>query len=226
VRKDIDAAEMERLELLSAFERKGYSEGYHYIAGVDEAGRGPIAGPVAAAAVILPENYLLPGVDDSKKLTPKIRSQLVREIKRGALSWAVTFVFPPYLDRINILNATIKAMELAVRQLTPFPDLLLIDALKLPNLDVAQIPLIKGDARSMAIACASILAKEERDAAMGGFEQLYPGYGFADHKGYATRMHIQAIYTQGVCGIHRESFEPVKTIITNRRVQPGLFQDG
>jgi len=210
---------------LKQYEYEAYREGFEYIAGVDEAGRGPIAGPVAAAAVILPQDFFIPGVDDSKKLGPTKRLKLVDEIKKEAVSWAVAFVFPPYLDSINILNATKEAMKLAITGLSPVPLFLLIDALKLPDLKIKQRSIIKGDSLSVSIACASILAKVERDMAMESFDFLYPGYGFAKHKGYATREHIQALMKKGASTIHRVSFEPVKSIVSGGQYarQPGSF---
>lgn len=217
--------EKERIEKLKQYEYQAYSEGYQYIAGLDEAGRGPLAGPVTAGAVILPRDYFLAGVDDSKKLTAKKRMQLAADIKKGAVSWAVGFIFPPYLDRINILNATKAAMKIAVRGLNVKPDFLLIDAVRIPDININQYPIIKGDSLSISIACASILAKVERDMAMENFDRLYPGYGFARHKGYATKDHIQAIMKLGITCIHRESFEPVKSIVSGGEygAQPGPF---
>ncbi|MGI5921667.1 MAG: ribonuclease HII [Syntrophomonadaceae bacterium] len=218
--------EKKRIEKLQQYEHKAYKEGFQYIAGLDEAGRGPLAGPVAAGAVILPPDFFLAGVDDSKKLNPQTRSRLAAEIKKMALSWAVGFVFTPYLDQINILNATRVAMKIAVQELTPRPDLLLIDALRIPDLNIAQYPIIKGDTLSVSIACASILAKVERDLAMEAFDSLYPGYGFARHKGYATREHIAALLKLGPSPIHRQSFEPVKSLVIGGKygLQPGLFK--
>jgi ribonuclease HII len=224
-RKKSDDQEKERIEQLKQYEYKAYKEGFQYIAGIDEVGRGPLAGPVVAGAVILPPDFFLPGVDDSKKLTPSKRMKLGRDIKKMALSWAVGFVFPPYLDQINILNATREAMKMAVQELAIQPDLLLIDALRIPGLNIEQYPIVKGDSLSISIACASILAKVERDMAMEEFGKLYPDYGFAKHKGYATREHIAALMKFGTSPIHRESFEPVKSMVAGGKygVQPGLF---
>jgi ribonuclease HII len=218
-------SEKERIEQLKQYEYQAYKDGFQYIAGIDEAGRGPLAGPVAAGAVILPPNFYLPGVDDSKKLSPQKRRSLAGDIKRMALSWAVGFVFPPYLDKVNILNATREAMKMAVQELAFKPDLLLIDALRIPGLSMEQYPIIKGDALSISIACASILAKVERDLAMEAFDKLYPGYGFAKHKGYATKEHFTSLLKLGPCPIHRESFEPVKSMVAGGKyeVQPELF---
>ncbi|MDD2511502.1 MAG: ribonuclease HII, partial [Syntrophomonas sp.] len=171
--------EIKRIEDLKRYEYEAYNKGFRYIAGIDEAGRGPIAGPVMAAAVILSRDFFCPGVDDSKKLTPLKRSKLAAKIKEQAVSWSVAAVFPSYLDKVNILNATRAAMLLAVQNLSPRPDFLLIDALQLSDIDIKQFPLIKGDSLSVSIASASILAKVERDRAMEAFDSLYPGYGFS-----------------------------------------------
>ncbi|MGE5403788.1 MAG: ribonuclease HII [Candidatus Saccharibacteria bacterium] len=208
-----DAAELERLRLLTQYEVALYREGVRCIAGIDEAGRGPLAGPVVAAAVILPETFALPGVNDSKKLSAAVREELAHEIKRQAVCWAVGMVFPPHLDEINIYQATKLAMRRAVNALSTRPDHLIIDAVKLPELGIAQTPLIKGDAKSISVASASIIAKVERDFIMNGLEELYPGYGLARHKGYATKDHIQALTNLGPSPIHRRSFEPVKSML-------------
>lgn len=224
-KNDDPESEKERIEHLKQYEYRAYNQGFQYIAGIDEAGRGPLAGPVAAGAVILPSDFFLPGVDDSKKLNPQKRISLAADIKKMALSWAVSFVFPPYLDQINILNATKEAMQIAVQELAFKPDLLLIDALRIPGVNMEQYPIIKGDTLSISIACASILAKVERDMAMEAFEKLYPGYGFAKHKGYATREHFAALQELGASPIHRVSFEPVKSMVAGGKYeeQPGLF---
>jgi len=217
--------EKKRIEALKHFEREAYQGGFEYIAGIDEVGRGSIAGPVVAAAVILPPDFFLPEVDDSKRLAPSKRRKLAAQIKNKAVSWAAAFVFPPYLDKINILNATKEAMRLAVEQLSPVPSFLLIDALQLPDINIRQKSIVKGDSLSVSIACASILAKVERDKAMEAFDLLYPGYGFAKHKGYATREHLTALMREGACSIHRESFEPIKTMLAGGKHvgQPSLF---
>lgn len=217
--------ERERIEGLKTYECAAYEEGCRYIAGIDEVGRGPLAGPVVAAAVILPPDFFLPGVNDSKKLKANQRDELAAAIKQAATSWSIAAIFPPYLDRINILNATREAMRTAVLHLTPLPDFLLIDAVKLNDIHIKQRSIIKGDSLSVSIACASILAKVERDRSMEAFDMLYPGYGFAKHKGYGTREHLEALMQQGACPIHRESFAPVRAICEggNYGRQPGLF---
>ncbi|QGT99953.1 Ribonuclease HII [Candidatus Syntrophocurvum alkaliphilum] len=217
--------ELNRLEEMKMYESELHKQGYELIAGVDEVGRGCIAGPVAASAVILPPDFILEEVDDSKKLTEKKRLYLSQEIKKQALAWAVAFINPPYLDEINILNATIEAMKLAINGLTLQPDFLLIDALKINDINIKQQSIIRGDSKSMSIACASILAKVERDNLLNSYDSLYPYYGFGKHKGYATKKHIQALFKNGVTPIHRVSFQPVKTLIVggNYSEQPGLF---
>lgn len=216
--------ETQRIEKLKYYEYGAYREGYQLVAGIDEVGRGPIAGPVVAAAVILPRNFFLPGVNDSKLLSEKRRLQMVSEIKRGALAWSIVMISPRRIDQKNILQATKEAMCAAVIELTLRPDFLLIDAVNIPNLDIKQYPIIKGDTLSISIACASIIAKVERDCIMQTYDSIYPGYGFARHKGYATREHIIALDNLGLTPIHRGSFEPVKTMLGNQNgVQPSLF---
>jgi ribonuclease HII len=217
--------ERQRIRSLHKYEEEACQQGFKYIAGIDEVGRGPLAGPVVVAAVIFPRQTFIAGVDDSKKLSPGKRSKLAAQIKEAALSWALAAINPPYLDEINILNATREAMYTAVAELYPRPDFLLIDALKLPDINIKQQSLIKGDSLSFSIACASILAKVERDASMEALDLIYPGYGFSQHKGYATRQHVQALMTKGPCNIHRRSFEPVKSLLAGGVYgrQPGLF---
>ncbi len=217
--------EIERIEKLKSYENGAYQEGYQRVAGIDEVGRGCIAGPVAAAAVILPRDFFLAGVNDSKLLSEKKRLQLVVEIKREALAWSVVMISPQRIDQTNILQATKEAMRIAVNELLPVPDFLLIDAVKIPDINIRQYPIIKGDSLSISIACASILAKVERDESMQAYDGMYPGYGFARHKGYATRDHIIALDNFGPTPIHRESFEPVKSIFGGAYgAQPNLFK--
>lgn len=209
----IEETELQRLEKIKKFEDMAYREGFQLIAGTDEVGRGPLAGPVAAAAVILPRDFYLPGVNDSKVLSEKKRRALVEQIKKGAISWAVALLSPQYIDRENILNASRAAMHMAVNALRPAPDFLLVDAIKIPNLGIRQLPIIKGDSLSVSIACASIIAKVERDDAMLAYDQIYPQYGLGKHKGYATREHLRALQEHGPSPIHRRSFEPVKSML-------------
>jgi ribonuclease HII len=217
--------ERERIKKLKYYENGAYEEGYSRIAGIDEVGRGCIAGPVAAAAVILPRDFFLAGVNDSKLLSEKKRLQMAAEIKQEALMWAVVMISPQSIDRQNILSATKEAMSTAVNELFPLPDFLLIDAVKIPDLNIRQYPIIKGDSLSISIACASIIAKVERDQVMQTYDTIYPGYGFARHKGYATREHIIALENKGPLPIHRSSFEPVKSILGGSYgSQPVLFE--
>ena len=222
---NLDEKERQRIDELKKYEYLAYQEGYEYIAGIDEAGRGPIAGPVTAAAVILPADFCIAEVDDSKKISEKKRTKLAQEIKKGAISWAVAYVLPGYIEKMNILNATRKAMVLAVKSLAKSPDLLFIDALKLPELNIEQRPMIKGDQLSISIACASIIAKVERDKMMASFDLLYPGYSLAKNKGYATREHLAALTKKGPSAIHRANFEPIKSILamSAKIKQPSLF---
>lgn len=197
-------AEKERIELMREFEEK--YDNYSYICGIDEAGRGPLAGPVVAGAVILPKGKRILYVNDSKKLSEKKRNELFDVIKEEALSYGIGIVSPEKIDEINILQATYEAMRQAVSQLNVPPDILLNDAVTIPGIDVRQIPIIKGDAKSLTIASASILAKVTRDRMMIEYDSLYPEYGFAKHKGYGTKAHIEAIKEYGACPIHRKTF--------------------
>ncbi len=197
-------AEKERIELMREFEEK--YDNYSYICGIDEAGRGPLAGPVVAGAVILPKGKRILYVNDSKKLSEKKRNELFDVIKEEALSYGIGIVSPEKIDEINILQATYEAMRQAVSQLSVQPDILLNDAVTIPGIDVRQIPIIKGDAKSLTIASASILAKVTRDRMMIEYDSLYPEYGFAKHKGYGTKAHIEAIKEYGACPIHRKTF--------------------
>ena len=193
---------------MSAHENELHGQGFLYIAGIDEAGRGPLAGPVVAGAVILPpeEDLVLPGVNDSKKLTHLQRARLLEEIKEKALAWAVGIADVETIDRMNILEATKLAMQQAVEKLDPAPQILLIDALRLPRLKQPQRAIIKGDALSVSIAAASIVAKETRDAMMIALDTVYPEYGFASNKGYGSAKHIEAIRQYGPSPVHRRTF--------------------
>ncbi len=205
-RKQLDMlqAERERVENMLAFEKE-YSM-YSNICGIDEAGRGPLAGPVVAAAVILPKDARLLYVNDSKKLSEKKREELYDVIMREAVSVGVGIASPERIDEINILQADYEAMRDAVSQLTPQPDLLLNDAVIIPQLTMKQISIIKGDAKSLSIASASIIAKVTRDRLMYEYDKMYPEYGFASNKGYGSKTHIAAIKEHGACPIHRKTF--------------------
>ena len=187
-------------------ERELWASGLVRVAGVDEAGVGPLAGPVVAAAVVFPHGVGVRGVDDSKKLAPERREELAREIREKALAWAVAAVEADEIDRVNIYQASLAAMSRAVRALSVIPEHLLVDARRIPDCDLPQEAIVRGDARCHAIAAASILAKTDRDARMIDHEASYPGYGFASHKGYPTEAHRDAIRRLGPCPIHRRSF--------------------
>ncbi len=196
--------EVQRIFDMKEFERK-YSD-YQYICGIDEVGRGPLAGPVCAGAVILPKDAEILYVNDSKKLSGKKREELYKEITDQAIAYKTVFMNHEVIDEINILQATYKAMRQAVNELNPQPDLLLIDAVHIPELEVKQVSIIKGDAKSFSIAAASIVAKVERDHLMEKYDELYPEYGFAGNKGYGSKEHIEAIKKYGPCPIHRRTF--------------------
>jgi ribonuclease HII len=193
-----------RTEEMKAYEYE-YGE-YEYICGIDEAGRGPLAGPVVAGAVILPKSCDILYINDSKKLSEKKREELYEIIIEKAVSVGVGIVGPEKIDEINILQATYEAMRKAVKNLAVKPDLLLIDAVRIPELDIRQIPIIKGDAKSISIAAGSIIAKVTRDRMMREYDLLYPEYGFAGHKGYGCASHIEKIKKIGPSPIHRKTF--------------------
>ena len=195
-----------KLQEMLSFEKELWAAGKEYIAGVDEVGRGPLAGPVVTAAVILPKDFSLLGVDDSKKLSPKKREELFEQIKAAAVCWAIGRREPDRIDEINILEATKEAMLDAIRALPVKPDHVLIDAVRLPGLDLPQTSIIKGDARSVSIAAASILAKVTRDREMVEMSTVYPGYAFESNKGYGTAAHYEGLRALGPCPIHRKTF--------------------
>jgi ribonuclease HII len=192
------------------FERIGFEQGFQRIAGLDEAGRGPLAGPVVASAVILPKDLVLPGLRDSKKLTALQRDRFFEEINGCATAVGVGRVDPEVIDRINILKATHLAMTRALNHLTVVPDYLLIDALTLPGLQTPQKALIRGDDLSQTIAAASVIAKVTRDRLMLEYDLLYPEYHFRSHKGYGTAEHLEALERFGPCPIHRMTFRRVR----------------
>jgi len=194
------------LKMMITYENEYYAQGASFIAGVDEVGRGPLAGPVLACAVILPQGLYIEGIDDSKRLSEKKRVNLDRIIRETALTVSIGVVDVETIDNINILQATIKAMNSAVNGLTVQPDVVLIDSLTLPDIKIKQRAIVKGDSLSMTIAAASIVAKVARDEMMKIYHELYPEYGFDQHKGYGTAKHINAIRTFGMCPIHRQSF--------------------
>lgn len=203
--------EKERVQNLYKHERSLHSKGYNLIAGVDEAGRGPLAGPVVIGAAIMPIGYYLPNLNDSKKLSVAHRFELYKQIKNSAIASTHIVIDVADIDHLNIYQATIKGMYAAISSLCPQPEAVLIDAVPLPNLRLHSISLIGGDAISASIAAASIIAKVERDLIMDDLDKQFPGYGFAKHKGYGTAEHLKAIRKEGPCPIHRRSFEPIKS---------------
>lgn len=198
------ALERIRLEGMREFENK-YSA-FTYIAGIDEAGRGPLAGPVVAAAVIFQKDIFLPFLNDSKKVTQKRREALFDEIKQNAVSYGIGLASNTLIDEINILQATYEAMREAVNALKKTPDILLVDAVHIPDINIKQVGIVKGDAKSVSIAAASILAKVTRDRLMVEYDKIYPKYGFSSNKGYGTAAHIEALKRFGPCEIHRKTF--------------------
>ena len=201
--------EKSRMENMYIYERK-YAD-FEFICGIDEVGRGPLAGPVVAGAVILPKDCDILYLNDSKKLSEKMRESLYDEIMDKAVATGIGMVSPQRIDEINILQATYEAMRMAIDNLKVKPDLLLNDAVTIPEVTIKQVPIIKGDAKSASIAAASIIAKVTRDRLMVQYEEVLPGYGFASNKGYGSAAHIQALKELGVTPIHRESF--IKNLI-------------
>lgn len=197
-------AEIARLKIMQEFEEK--YKAFTYIAGVDEVGRGPLAGPVVASCVILDRNIQILYINDSKKLSEKKRESLYDEICEKSVAYGIGIVSPGRIDEINILNATYEAMKAAISSLDIKPDILLNDAVHIPDLDIKQVSIIKGDAKSISIAAASIVAKVSRDRLMVEYDTIYPEYKFAKNKGYGTKEHISAIKEHGLCPIHRRSF--------------------
>ena len=197
-------AEKKRMEDMYIYERK-YAD-FQYICGIDEVGRGPLAGPVVAGAVILPKDCDILYLNDSKKLSEKMRETLYDEIMEKAVATGIGIVGPNVIDEINILQATYEAMRIAISNLKVRPDLLLNDAVTIPEVSLKQVPIIKGDAKSASIAAASIIAKVTRDRLMVQYDEVIPGYGFAGNKGYGSAEHIRAIQTMGPTPIHRQSF--------------------
>ena len=198
------SAERERLAKMRCYERQYEQQGL--VSGIDEAGRGPLAGPVVAAAVILPKNCEILYLNDSKQLTEKRRETMFDEIKEKAVAYGIGMASPARIDEINILQATYEAMRQAIAQLDPQPQVLLNDAVRIPGVALQQVPIIKGDAKSLSIAAASVLAKVTRDRLMREYDALMPEYGFASNKGYGSAAHIEALQQYGPTPIHRRSF--------------------
>ncbi len=217
-------AEGQRLRHLLKYEGELWAQGFAQIAGVDEAGVGPLAGPVVAGAVILPRDYKLRELNDSKKLDEATREQLAAQIKTDAVAWALGSADVAEIDRLNIYHASLLAMRRAVEGLQQTPDFVLVDARTIPQIPMRQRGIIKGDTLSASIAAASILAKTARDALLLEYERQYPGYGFAAHKGYPTPEHFRALRERGALPIHRRSFRPVREALGLEPQQVSLFE--
>jgi ribonuclease HII len=225
-RRRSNRSEGQRLHSLLRFEIELWNEGYKLVAGVDEAGMAPLAGPVVAGAVILPQHYKLRGLNDSKKiLDAETREEMAKIIKRDAVCWAFGFAEVEEIDRINIYHAGLLAMQRAFQGLTCLPDFVLVDARRIPNCPSPQRGIIRGDALSASIAAASIIAKTTRDAHMLEMDDMYSGYGFASHKGYPTPEHCRALKERGALPIHRRSFARVREVLGLDPVQTELFAD-
>ena len=208
-------AEQQRLELMLRYEQALYQQSFTKIAGIDEVGRGPLAGPVIAAAVILPQNIKIIGLNDSKKIPKAKHQQIYESVCSKALAIGIGLVSSEVIDRVNIYEATKLAMIEAVSKLHPAPDYLLIDAMQLA-IELPQKSIIKGDANSASIAAASIIAKVTRDQIMADYAKEYPEYGFEHNAGYGTQAHLAAIEKYGILPIHRRSFEPIKSMLLNK----------
>ncbi len=203
--------ELDRLQKMLSYEKELHFLGFENVCGIDEVGRGPLAGPVVSACVIMPKDVTIVGVNDSKKLSEKVREQLFEEIKEKAIAYSVGIVTADKIDEINILNATKQSMYEAIQKLNVKPDYLLIDAVRLDAVNINQTNIIKGDEKSHTIACASIIAKVTRDNMMKQYDELFLGYNFSSNKGYGSKEHIKAIEQLGITPIHRKSF--IKNIV-------------
>jgi len=222
-RRAENRAEGQRLRHLLRYETELWERGVVQVAGVDEAGMAPLAGPIVAGACLLPRDYRPRGIDDSKQLDARARERLAEDIRRNAICWAVARAEVFEIDGINVYRAGLLALTRAVRGLATRPDHVLVDARKLPELGIPHTPIIHGDALSLTIAAASILAKTARDALMAELDLAHPGYGFARHKGYPTAEHFDALQRLGACPIHRRSFQPVRLALGLDPVQVDLF---
>jgi ribonuclease HII len=219
-----DLNEEQRLKNLLGFEIDLYRHGYHLIAGVDEAGVAPLAGPVVAAAVILPQNYRLPGLNDSKKIVnQRKREMMAQQIKQDAVCWAAGSAEAEEIDRLNVYRSGLLAMKRALDGLSTKPEYVLVDARSIPHCPFPQKAIVHGDALCASIAAASLIAKTTRDAYMIELDSAYPGYGFAQHKGYPTPRHLKILKEQGPLSIHRKSFAPVREALGRDPRQPDLF---
>jgi len=223
-RRRDNRCEGQRLRHLLRYEVELWERGLVHVAGVDEAGMAPLAGPVVAGACILPHDYRPRGIDDSKQLDRSERERLAEDIRRNALAWATARAEVEEIDSLNIYHAGLLALTRAVRALGMAPEHVLVDARKLPMLGIAHTPIIHGDALSLTIAAASILAKTARDALMCELDLVHPGYGFARHKGYPTAEHFEALERLGACPVHRRSFAPVRQALGLEPIQAELFQ--
>ena len=210
-----EEAEDERLESMLRYEKEIYAQGFQVIAGIDEVGRGPLAGPVVAAAVILPKGCKIKHLNDSKKIPKSKHEAIYHEVLEQAVAVGIGIKDAQVIDQVNIYEATKLAMLEALCKLEPQPQQLLIDAMKLDT-PIPQQSIIKGDANSLSIAAASIVAKVTRDRLMSDFDQTYPGYGFAKNAGYGTSEHLEGLNSLGITPIHRRSFEPIKSMMRNR----------
>ena len=211
---EAEAAEDERLETMLRYEREAYNQGFQVLAGIDEVGRGPLAGPVVAAAVILPKGCKIKHLNDSKKIPKSKHEAIYHEVMEQAVAVGIGIKDAKIIDQVNIYEATKLAMLEALGKLNPVPQYLLIDAMKLDT-PIPQQSIIKGDANSLSIAAASIVAKVTRDKLMANYDQTYPGYGFAKNAGYGTAEHLEGLEKQGITPIHRKTFEPIKSILKN-----------
>ena len=199
--------EEQRLMKLKQIDKEFFDIGMNYVCGIDEAGRGPLAGPVVVGAVVLPRNSFIEGINDSKKISEKKREQIYETITKEAISYGVGIVSQEQIDDMNILNATKLGLTMALKELSVKPDLIIVDALnKIDTLGIPYISMVKGDAKVYSVAAASIIAKVTRDRMMQEWDSIYPAYGFAKHKGYGTAFHIEAIKENGLCVLHRKSF--------------------
>jgi len=208
------------------FEVEAQQRGYRLVAGLDEAGRGPLAGPVVAAALILPRRFRLAGLNDSKQVTESERARLYEEIASRAIGFGIGCASEQEIDAMNILEATRLAMDRAIQALAPSPDFLLIDAVTLPGVSLPQRSIIKGDSLSISIAAASIMAKVSRDRLMREYHRRYPQYNFLAHKGYGTAEHLQLLAHYGPCEVHRRTFRPVLTACAQRSENPSFSLKG
>jgi ribonuclease HII len=224
-RRRANRAEGQRLRHLLRFEAELWERGVELVAGTDEAGMAPLAGPVVAAACILPHDYRPRGIDDSKQLDEAERDRLAADVKANALAWSIGRAEVEEIDHLNIYHAGLLALTRAVRGLAITPGHVLVDARKLPLVPIPQTPIVHGDALSLTIAAASILAKTTRDALMAELDRAHPGYGFCRHKGYPTPEHFDALRRQGACPIHRRSFQPVREALGLDSAQGDLFAE-